>query len=467
MMMMLVTILTQRVSAQQESDLQTLEKVVRAELAETGTPGAIVVVVSRDRAVLVKGFGIANIETGSPVTAETMFRIGGMSKFLVATVALSMAAQGKLELDAPIGSYINGLSPKLSRVTARQLLTETAGVKEDHLRLGLYDDAALGNTVRDWQDDWLIAEPGTIRSSSHPGYAVAGLLLEEIGGKPFDDVMRERLFSPLGMDRSTFRPMVAFTYPMAVGHHVSAAGNAVVVRPFAGNSVGWPSYSLFSTAKDLSAFLLTMMNDGQLHGHSVISQSVVSTLTMRDRTGQTPDSNTYGLALAKFGSLPILEGTYTWAGMRPLIRIVPDARLALVVISNGGTRHLTGTVNKAMRMFLPHETAVRSETEVERPMAQGEISKYTGTFANERVITLYARNGVLFMRDDTPPGMLGTLTEGVDLPVSKIGDNQFAVSPPGRSGLTRFSFIAGPEGTIAYMHIGGRALKKRTCLTSC
>ena len=127
------------VSAQQAHDFSELEKVALAELKETNTPGAAVVVVSGDRAVFVKGFGVASIETGVPFTTDTLFRTSGISKFLTATGVVSLAEEGKLDLNVPIGRYVKGLSPKLSRVTAHQLLSETAGVKEDHLRLGLYD----------------------------------------------------------------------------------------------------------------------------------------------------------------------------------------------------------------------------------------------------------------------------------------------------------------------------------------
>ncbi len=84
------------VSAQQDHDLSELEKVALAELKETDTPGAAVVVVSGDRAVFVKGFGVANIETGVPVTTETLFRIGGMSKFSLQQFLSHWQKRGKL-----------------------------------------------------------------------------------------------------------------------------------------------------------------------------------------------------------------------------------------------------------------------------------------------------------------------------------------------------------------------------------
>ena len=454
---------TTSISAQQDRDYSELEKVALAELKETNTPGAAVVVVSGERAVFVKGFGVANIETGVPVSTGTLLRIGGMSKFLVATVLVSLAEEGKLDLNAPIGRYVKGLSPKLSRVTAQQLLSETAGVKEDHLRLGLYNDAALGNIVRSWGDDWLIAEPGKIRSDSHPGYAVAGLLIEEVAGKPFADVMNEKLFTPLGMSRSTFRPLVAFTYPFSQGHRTASGQKPTVVRPFGANSVGWPSYSLFSTGNDLSRFLIAFLNGGTLDGRQVISQSVIARLAKAPTSGPAivGGETSYGLESARYGSHHVLRGNYSWAGMRPLIRIVPDARFAIIIISNGGSRHLTKTVETAMQMFLGppgKPDAIASES---LPMTQVEMSAYLGTYENERVMTLFLKDGKLFIRDDSPPGSLGSLTDSTELPVTKIGENRFSISPVGTSGPTLFTFIAGHKGRIEYLRIGGRALKRK------
>lgn len=452
------------VSAQQPSGVAELEKGALSELAETNTPGAVVVVVSGDRPVLVRGFGVANIETGVPVTTDTVFRIGGITSFITATVLVSLAEEGKIDLDAPIGKYLKGLGPKLSRVTAQQLLSETAGVKEDHLLLGLYDDAALGNIVRSWDDDWLIAEPGRIQSASHPGYAIAGLLIEEVGGKPFADVMSEKLFNPLGMTRSTFRPLVAFTYPFSVGHRSASSQKPTVVRPFATNSVGWPSSSLFSTANDLSRFLIAFLNGGKLDGRQVIAPAVIAKLR-RARTSSplvVKGEESYRLFSAKHGRYHVLRANSGWAGMRPLIRIVPEARLATIILSNGGSRHLTKTTDKIMQMFLGSPTPSTATTPESLPMTKAQMSSYVGTYENESVVTLLLKEGALFIRDDTPAlRMVGSHTGGVVRPVSRIGPTRFSFSRDGISEPTFFTLIAGDNGRIDYLHIGSRALRRR------
>jgi CubicO group peptidase (beta-lactamase class C family) len=93
----------------------------------------------------------------------------------------------------------------------------------------------LDRMVRGWKGDYLFAPPGDIFSYSGPGYWLAGLVLERVHGKPYADVMREQLFQPLGMERSTLRPIEALTYDFSQGHE--AAGEALkVVRPMAENT---------------------------------------------------------------------------------------------------------------------------------------------------------------------------------------------------------------------------------------
>src|SRR4030095_1154886 len=107
-----------------------LERVALDELKETNTPGAALAIVSGDRLVFAKGFGVTSIETGDPVTPDTLFRIGSVTKMFTAAVLVSLAEEGRIKSDEPIGKYVKGLNPKLSLVTAHQLMSHMAGMKE-------------------------------------------------------------------------------------------------------------------------------------------------------------------------------------------------------------------------------------------------------------------------------------------------------------------------------------------------
>jgi CubicO group peptidase (beta-lactamase class C family) len=147
-----------------------------------------------------------------------------------AAALVTLAEQGKIKLDAPIGNYVKGLFPKLSALTAHQLLTHTAGLRDEgNEPIGLHDDSALASYVLSWKDNYFFTDPGKIYSYSNPGFRLAGFVVQEISGKPYADVMEEIIFKPLGMDRTTLRPTLAMTYPFSQGH--DGADKTAVVRP--------------------------------------------------------------------------------------------------------------------------------------------------------------------------------------------------------------------------------------------
>src|SRR5215475_11752649 len=111
----LVFFLALPVWAQQAPDFSDLEKVAREELMRLHVPGASVAIVRGNQVIYQKGFGIANIETGDAVRPDMLFRLGSTTKMLTATALVSLSLEGKLDLNAPIGTYLPALPPKLSR----------------------------------------------------------------------------------------------------------------------------------------------------------------------------------------------------------------------------------------------------------------------------------------------------------------------------------------------------------------
>ena len=252
---------------QQALDFSSLEKVAREELQQTNTPGAAVAVVLGDRVIYEKGFGIANVETEAPVTPDMLFRLGSTTKMFTATALVLLADQGKINLNEPIGKYITGLTPTLSQITAHQLLSHTSGIIDEAPMFGSNDESALGDGIRLWKDDRFFTDPGKIYSYSNPGFWLAGFLSETVGGRAYADQLAESVFKPLGMSRSTLRPLVAITYPLAQGHDVTN-GRPAVVRPAANNTATWPAGSIFSSVRDLSRFVIAFVNDGRIDGET-------------------------------------------------------------------------------------------------------------------------------------------------------------------------------------------------------
>jgi CubicO group peptidase (beta-lactamase class C family) len=284
----------------QAVDFTQLEKVAFQELKETNTPGAAVGVVSGGRLVFAKGFGVANIETGTAVTPDTLFRIGSVTKMFTAAVLVTLAEERQIGLHERIGKYVKGLNLRLSRITAHQLMSHTAGITDESPSdYGSHDDRALAAYVKSLKEDHFFTQPGEIFSYSNPGFDVAGFLIEELGGKPYADLMSERLFKPLGMNATTFRPTMAMTYPLSQGHDAFEQVKPTVIRPFGDNVAGWPDGFMFSSVNDLARFALAFMDGGKIDGKQVLTPSVITKLS-------TPYAECIAASALKMGDMAMV-----------------------------------------------------------------------------------------------------------------------------------------------------------------
>jgi CubicO group peptidase (beta-lactamase class C family) len=188
------------------------------------------------------GYGVASVDTGAPVSPNMLFRLGSTTKMFTAAAVVGLALEGHIDLEAPISRYITGLDPAIGKLTANLLLSHTAGLRDEAPMFGSHDEPALGAGIRSWKADFFFAKPGQVYSYSNPGFWVAGFLAESVAGKSDADVVEERLFHPLGMERSTLRPTMAMTWPLAQGHDVQD-GKPEVIRPAADNAATWPAGS--------------------------------------------------------------------------------------------------------------------------------------------------------------------------------------------------------------------------------
>src|SRR5688572_3011063 len=137
------------------ADWTKLEQTAHEEMKATNTPGAAIGVVKDGQLIFSRGLGVASIETGQPVTPETLFRLGSTTKMFTAAALVMLAEEGKLKLDEPAGKCVSGLHPAIAALTPHQLLTHTAGLTDESIMSGRPDDAALGDGIRQMDASWL------------------------------------------------------------------------------------------------------------------------------------------------------------------------------------------------------------------------------------------------------------------------------------------------------------------------
>src|SRR5215213_1062038 len=314
------------------TDFTELERLVPEELKEKNTPGAVITVISGDQIIYQKAFGVANVETSAEMQPEMLFRLGSTTKMFTAAALLTLAEKDKIKMNEPIGNRVKGLNAKLGQVTPHYLLSNSAGIRDFAAPVISNDDVSLGDMVRAWKDDVFFADPSEIYSYSSPGYWLSGFVVEELQGKPYADAMTELLFKPLGMDRTTLRPFMAITYPFATGHAIEA-GKPSILRPMFNNVAMWPAGSVFSNAKDLSRWVIALLNEGRVDGKQLLSASLVNKMVQHHIPvpGETDSYYGYGLTVFKYNGLEFVGHGGFSRGYGSMIQMAPSKKFAVIV----------------------------------------------------------------------------------------------------------------------------------------
>ena len=427
--------------------LGVLDAIAGEELASRHLPGGAVAVVKGDHVVFARGYGVASVETGLPVTTETLFQIGSTTKVFTASLALSLVEEGKLALDRPIGERVPDLAPGLSRLTLAQLLSHSAGLKDEPDEFGLQDESSLAAYVGSWTDAYGLLPPGQVFSYSNSGFALAGLVIQEGGGKPFADQMTERIFAPLGMDRATFRPTVAMTYPLAVGHRL-VSSKPVVVRPLANDARLWPAGTAYSSVSELARFAIAFLNEGRLEGRAVISPNVIAAMsTPRVLVPSLASPRThygFGLFMAEDerGVKQVWhDGTMT--GYRASLRMVPAHHVAVVTLTNGEGGPLERTAERALELLVPLAAKPVPSAPPALAMRAAEMQPYVGLYAQPSRWTaeVAVKDGGLVLKQF-----------GLELPLKKVAGDRFQVQLPGAPGPQDVVIRLPANGQPGYLH---------------
>lgn len=364
--------LSQPAAGDRPATLDDLRARVQDVLSDTGVPGAGIALVQADGVEWAGGIGLADRARGVPVTADTHFRAGSISKTFVAMALVQLAQDGLLDLDATLAEVVpevevdNPFAPDVP-VRVIHLLQHTAGFDDMHFReVYAADDtpdlplarvlarAPASRTVR-WR-------PGSRSARSNSGYGVAGYILEKLSGQAFEDAIDARIFEPLGMTTSSFRltpddeRLLAQGYAGPDGDPVGFP--AIYLRP-AGN--------LHTSAAELARFVRMLLNWGEHDGTLVIDPEYLSNMelprtTVASRAGLR---NGYGSGIFHFLNLPypMLGHNGGIDGFVSTYAYSPARDAGFVVLLNSGAggpalRRISGMITEYLKRGVEPPTPV-------------------------------------------------------------------------------------------------------------
>jgi len=194
----------------QADDVKRLDGIFEA-WSKPGTPGAAVAVIQHGKLVCEKGYGLANLEYDVPVTPQTVYHVASVSKQFTAMALVLLEQEGKLSLEDDVHKYLPELPDYGHKVTLRQLLQHTSGIRDQWQTLGLagwrLDDVITQQQILRllFRQKELNFVPGTRHLYSNGGYTLAAEVVARVSEERFPDFCQERLFGPLA--RTGSRPL--------------------------------------------------------------------------------------------------------------------------------------------------------------------------------------------------------------------------------------------------------------------
>ncbi len=317
--------------AQGLSALDAAADSAMAGFTSPGSPGGVVAVVRGGEVVFAKGYGSAHLEHDAPITPETVFYIGSVSKQFTAFAAALLAEQGRIDLDADVQTYLPELD--LDRpVTVRQLVHHTSGLRDSFGLLSLAGvrdgDLVTQEIVRDLvlRQRGLNAEPGAAFGYSNSNYIALAEIVERVTGEPFRAWMEEAVFGPLGMAQT----FVGDDHrEVVLGRAASYAPRGRGYRTFPAAFSAYGAGGIYSTVGDLARWL------GNLGTHEVGGSAVARQVLER---GVLADGDTlsyaFGLFLDEHRGLRRVQHGGALAGYRAFLAYYPEIDAGVVALGN-------------------------------------------------------------------------------------------------------------------------------------
>lgn len=312
------------------------QNALREFMNASSVPGMSVAIGVQGKLIWSEGFGFADLEQRAPVNAQSRFRLGSVSKMLTVAAVARLYQEGKLDLDAPIHKYVPTFPDKGKPITTRQLTGHLAGIRHytakdftngRNIDFEHYDNVL--DSLKIFQDDPLVAQPGTRYQYSTFGYTLISQVVESAAHQKFLDYMDKEIFQPLGMQHtSADKPELVITG--RTEFYERNREGEIRNAPFVDSSYKWAGGGFISTAEDLVRF-------GSAHLREGFFKS--DTLKVLYTSQQTADGKETGVGIgwrivADSASRRVFHHAGSINGGRSVIVIYPDSGLVIVLLSN-------------------------------------------------------------------------------------------------------------------------------------
>jgi D-alanyl-D-alanine carboxypeptidase len=332
-----------------QKTLEQLDLFIAEQMAAAGTPGMAVALTDGQALVHLATHGLADVGAGRPVGPETLFEIGSISKSFTAIALLQLQEAGLLDVHSPVRRTLPwfhvppapGLAGQagLETITLHHLLTHTAGIVRgsDFSTEGRYEVWSLRDTEA-------CTPPGTFYHYCNVGYKALGLVLEEVTGRCYGDIITDRILRPLGMEASEALITHDTRRRLAVGYEPLYDDRpfhpSLPLAPALWLETGTGDGSIASTATDMAAYVRLLLNRGRGPAGSILSEESFRLLAGRlvpvpEGEGEGNDFYGYGLGIGQEDGHTIVSHSGGMVGYYAAIAADMEEGVGAVVLCNG------------------------------------------------------------------------------------------------------------------------------------
>jgi CubicO group peptidase (beta-lactamase class C family) len=448
-----------------DARFDALAALTDAKIKEYGVPGVALGIVADGKAVI-RGLGVTNVEDPLPVTEHTVFPIASISKTFAATAMMRLVEQGKVDLRAPVRTYLPQFRVRdeaVSReVTPWHLLTHLGGW-EGQVSGPDRGTATLENFVGTITDLMQIAPPGQAWSYNNAGFSIAGRVIEAVTGTSINRAIRDLVFQPLGLEHAGTTAGDFIVQRFAAGHS-TRDGKSILQRPFSPSaSVTAGGVGLCMT--DLLAYARFHMGDGtNAAGERVLSRASLEQMrTPQARKQSTDDEIGLSWHIRRVGPVRTYGHGGTLGGHILLLEIVPERNFAIAILTNANTgwRLIQDVEREALTSYLgvsyaanqgiAHRGLVETIPAAEPLAQQPDPAPYLGTYARPNTSYVVRTEGGRLIVQDRPNSG-GTPR---DYPVAFYGPDRVIVTEGADRGQS-IEFVRDPGDRVMWIRFVGR-----------
>lgn len=402
-----------------------LDKVIRQEMKEQSLPAVSIALIADQQVVWAQGFGMANPSEKVTAAADTIYRVGSVSKLFTDIAIMQLVEKGQLDLDAPITRYLPQFHPSNpfgKPMTLRELMSHRSGLVREPPVGHYFDESSpsLEATIKSLNETTLVYPPGTHTKYSNAAIAVAGYVLEHQSGKPFTTYVRDTVLQPLGMNASSFTPTPDVLAKLAHAFIWTYDGRVFDAPAFQLGIA--PAGCMYSSVLDLSKFVSMLFANGRGVNGTVLKPATLRSM-WQPQFGDVNQKQGFGIGfrLTDLDGHALVGHGGAIYGFATELEALPAEKLGVVVVTTMDSANaiMTRIATQSLRLMLAAQSGAAlpkaEETQpMSLPLARAAAARYQ---QGDEGLDLVEENGRLSMLSSKGGNKLELRQRGNDLVV--------------------------------------------------